>query len=141
MDDIRTLVENAARALKDNMDDKIKTTNTPDIMRSAKPCPFCGSYDLHFTYTPYQGHGESGFNNARVICDNCSGSKGMGFGYGNPNESDKNRAYAKWNERYLSEKKYSLDEMRECFEQSRLTHPMVGFKHDTFEDFIKSTEK
>ncbi len=29
-------------------------------------------------------------------------------------------------------------DMKTCFEQSRLTHPIVGFKYDTFEDFIKA---
>lgn len=38
-------------------------------------------------------------------------------------------------------KKYTVDEMMQCFEESRLTHPMVGFKHDTFEDFISNTNK
>jgi len=28
-----------------------------------------------------------------------------------------------------------------AFEESRLTHPMVGFKHDTFEEYFTSTFK
>lgn len=38
---------------------------------------------------------------------------------------------------YITENKpaYSLKQMRECFEESRLTHPMIGWKHRTFEDF------
>lgn len=30
---------------------------------------------------------------------------------------------------------YSVDEMRECFNESRLTHPVIGFKHKDFEDY------
>lgn len=30
-----------------------------------------------------------------------------------------------------------LGAARKAFEESRLTHPMVGFKHDTFEDYLK----
>jgi hypothetical protein len=33
-----------------------------------------------------------------------------------------------------------IEEMRKAFEQSRLTHPMVGFKYDTFEDYLKSLQ-
>lgn len=28
--------------------------------------------------------------------------------------------------------------LKDCFEESRLTHPMIGFKHATFEDYIAS---
>lgn len=31
---------------------------------------------------------------------------------------------------------FSLDEMSLCFDQSRLTHPLAGFKYDTFADFL-----
>lgn len=30
---------------------------------------------------------------------------------------------------------YTLEDMRDCFWQSRFTHPLAGFKYDTFEDF------
>ncbi len=36
---------------------------------------------------------------------------------------------------------YTEVEMRDCFNESRLTHPMVGFKFDTFEDYLKSKQK
>jgi hypothetical protein len=39
---------------------------------------------------------------------------------------------------------FTLDDMLKCFEESRLTHPMIGFKHLTFEEyltFIKHNEK
>lgn len=39
----------------------------------------------------------------------------------------------------LSEVTKERDEaVRNAFNESRLTHPMVGFKHDTFEDYLKS---
>lgn len=34
------------------------------------------------------------------------------------------------------EQKYTIEDMQYCFEQSRLTHPMVGFKYDSFLDFL-----
>lgn len=35
-------------------------------------------------------------------------------------------------------KQYTIDDMRLCFNESRLTNPMIGFIHDTFEEFIKN---
>lgn len=32
---------------------------------------------------------------------------------------------------------YSEEDMRECFKESRKTHPLAGFKYDTFEDYKK----
>ena len=37
--------------------------------------------------------------------------------------------------------KWTDEDMRKCFNESRLIHPMAGFKHDTFEDYIKSLNK
>lgn len=52
---------------------------------------------------------------------------------------DKNLAFQKLKEMATSgEPKYTTEDLKNCFEQSRLTHPMVGFKHDTFEDLIES---
>jgi hypothetical protein len=31
------------------------------------------------------------------------------------------------------------EQMVNAFEESRLTHPMIGFKHETFEDYYKKT--
>lgn len=31
---------------------------------------------------------------------------------------------------------FTVEDMKECFKYSRLTHPLAGFKHDTFEDFM-----
>lgn len=36
---------------------------------------------------------------------------------------------------------FSLEELRQCFEESRLTHPMVGFKHETFEQYLEWFDK
>jgi hypothetical protein len=30
-------------------------------------------------------------------------------------------------------------QMLNAFEESRLTHPMIGFKHETFEDYYNET--
>lgn len=35
---------------------------------------------------------------------------------------------------------FTINDMCRCFEQSRLTHPMAGFKHDTFEDYLNSMQ-
>lgn len=34
-------------------------------------------------------------------------------------------------------KAFTWKDMEQCFDESRLTHPMGGFKHDNFDDFIK----
>ena len=35
------------------------------------------------------------------------------------------------------EPKYSLQDLKTAFVQSRLTHSIAGFKHDSFDDFIQ----
>jgi hypothetical protein len=65
----------------------------------AKACPFCGGRDLKFTYTMSYGHGDSGFNDARIICNGCSGSKGNGNGWGSPGPKDEAIAWTNWNKR------------------------------------------
>lgn len=40
-----------------------------------------------------------------------------------------------------SESKYTDDDMKNCFNESRLTHPMLGFKHTTFDEYIKNKGK
>lgn len=32
---------------------------------------------------------------------------------------------------------FSIDQMKNCFNEARLTHPMIGYKHETFEDYLK----
>ncbi len=39
------------------------------------------------------------------------------------------------------EKLYTQEQMLNCFNESRLTHPMVGFKHDSFSAYLDSLEK
>lgn len=33
------------------------------------------------------------------------------------------------------------EQMLNAFQESRLTHPMIGFKHETFEDYYNETFK
>jgi hypothetical protein len=33
------------------------------------------------------------------------------------------------------------EQMVNAFEESRLTHPMIGFKHETFKDYYNETFK
>jgi len=39
------------------------------------------------------------------------------------------------------EKLRKRQELEKCFNESRLTHPMIGFKHETFEDYFKTIER
>jgi hypothetical protein len=84
---------------KDFTEEEIMALNLEDVKRNAKPCPFCGGNKLSFTYKSEYGHGESGFSNARIICGDCSGSKGDGHNYGSPSDLDRVKAYLHWNER------------------------------------------
>ena len=36
---------------------------------------------------------------------------------------------------------YTEEEMLECFNESRLTHQIIGFKYDTFSDYLKTLNK
>lgn len=36
----------------------------------------------------------------------------------------------------IEEKTYTESDMRKCFEESRLTHPLIGWKHQTFEEYL-----
>jgi disulfide oxidoreductase YuzD len=36
-------------------------------------------------------------------------------------------------------KQMEKEQMVNAFEKSRLTHPMIGFKHETFKDYYKET--
>jgi hypothetical protein len=38
-------------------------------------------------------------------------------------------------------KKYTKEDMSRCFYVSRDTHPLAGFRYDTFDDFLKSLNK
>lgn len=35
-------------------------------------------------------------------------------------------------------KQFTLEDMRNCFAESKLTHSMFGFKHSTFKEYIDS---
>ena len=35
-------------------------------------------------------------------------------------------------------KEYTKEDMKNCFDQARLVHGLVGFKHDTFDDYLLS---
>lgn len=56
-------------------------------------------------------------------------------------ESDKTNNNCLFNSEKINDNIRHLDELRDCFEQSRLTHPMIGFKHETFEDYLKELSK
>ena len=38
-------------------------------------------------------------------------------------------------------KEIEKEQMLNAFQESRLTHPMIGFKHETFVDYYKQTFK
>jgi hypothetical protein len=38
-------------------------------------------------------------------------------------------------------KEIEKEQMLNAFEESRLTHPMIGFKHETFKEYYKKTFK
>ena len=41
----------------------------------------------------------------------------------------------------LQAKEMEKEQIINAFEESRLTHPMIGFKHETFKDYYKKTFK
>ena len=71
-----------------------------DVSISALPCPFCGGTNLKFKYKMSYGHGDCGFENARIECNDCFGAKGNGCDYGTPTKKDEINAWKKWNERH-----------------------------------------
>jgi hypothetical protein len=44
-----------------------------------------------------------------------------------------------WKIKLEKAKEMEKEQMLNAFEESRLTHPMIGFKHETFEDYYKKT--
>lgn len=36
-----------------------------------------------------------------------------------------------------AEKVFSVEDLKKCFDESRLTNAMLGFKHDKFEDYLE----
>ena len=69
------------------------------IRESALPCPFCGSKNLDFFYKTQYGHGDISFENGRICCMDCYGSKGNIHNYGKPTIKDEIEAYKQWNTR------------------------------------------
>ncbi|MBP7509388.1 MAG: Lar family restriction alleviation protein [Prolixibacteraceae bacterium] len=78
---------------------KNKTVKLKDAEISLLPCPFCGSTDLSFSYDTTYGQGDRRFNHARIVCNNCTGAKGDGYGYGEPNDYDTMSLRRSWNQR------------------------------------------
>ena len=80
---------------------KIMTHSIDVTKYNCKPCPFCGAMmrELIFDYEMSYGHGDSGFQNLRVKCIRCSGSKGDGFDYGIPTDENFLKAVEQWNDR------------------------------------------
>lgn len=85
---------------KQNQDNNEKALRIGSVSISALPCPFCGSSNLSFKYKMSYGHGDCGFENARIECNDCSGAKGNGYNYGTPTTQDEIKAWQQWNERH-----------------------------------------
>jgi hypothetical protein len=49
--------------------------------------------------------------------------------------------YAEMYEHIEQAKEMEKEQIINAFEESRLTHPMIGFKHETFKDYYKKTFK
>jgi len=77
-----------------------KALHIGGVSTSVLPCPFCGSTNLSFKHKMSYGHGDCGFENARIECNDCSGAKGNGFNYGTPTTQDELKAWQQWNERH-----------------------------------------
>lgn len=65
---------------------------------SLAPCPFCGSTNLRFTASRHSGHGDSGYQDARIICNNCPATEGY-YDYGDTDDSTVMLAAKAWNKR------------------------------------------
>lgn len=63
------------------------------------PCPMCGSNNVAFTCNMSYGHGDCGYNNGRIKCNDCSCSIGDFFNYGTPSEAEIQKAWDLWNKR------------------------------------------
>lgn len=72
-----------------------------ELLKNPKPCPFCGGIKVSFNYTAVRGHGDSGFSDLRVSCDNCNCSKGNVSNYGMPEILDKIKLLEEWNNRIV----------------------------------------
>lgn len=68
---------------------------------SLEPCPFCGSRNLTFDYKMSHGHGDCGYEHARIVCLDCDATKGL-HNYGEPGKADTLKAAEAWNTRGAS---------------------------------------
>ena len=51
------------------------------------------------------------------------------------------QTYLKEQAELANGKLYTKEEVEKAFDESRLTHPLIGFKHETFEDYAKENLK
>ena len=56
-------------------------------------------------------------------------------------QNDNTLAGHKLRELFEQAKEMEKEQMLNAFQESRLTHPMIGFKHETFVDYYKQTFK
>jgi hypothetical protein len=61
-------------------------------------CPHCGSDKLSVDYKVSYGHGDSGFDNLRIICQDCPASQGR-HNYGRPTNEEIASVINAWNTR------------------------------------------
>ena len=65
---------------------------------SLAPCPFCGSSNLGFSASTSHGHGDCGYEHARIICKDCIATKGQ-HNYGSTGNDTVRLAAEAWNRR------------------------------------------
>lgn len=73
------------------------------LLSNSAPCPFCSETKLSFNYSTSYGHGDMGFSNLRISCNNCHCSKGNLSNYGYPTIEDKIKLLTEWNNRILKQ--------------------------------------
>lgn len=68
-----------------------------DMMKTIQPCPICSGTNIETTNTSHSGHGDTGFANLRVTCNDCSCSMGNASGYGDPTYGKYREVIDIWN--------------------------------------------
>ena len=86
-----------------------------------KPCPFCGGEKLVVDFEMSFGHGDSGYNNLRIECTDCSGSIGDGSDYGRPSSEAISKAWDLWDKPRYYEPGSVIDKMSPLYEQYQQT--------------------
>ncbi len=66
-------------------------------IENALPCPICGNDDLSFTYHMSYGHGDCGYDDGGIKCNNCKISIGSLYSYGHPDKDFEKKAVEFWN--------------------------------------------